>query len=311
MIESPRMSWKYKPLAYTTVTVAWVAYAVLTLLAPEAANTNYHLSLLSLFLLRLTIIVPVHLIWLLALYGTISLRDYAGTIIGSPESRGLTRISSGLIWLLAGFILSPLLAAIMPFVPTGTSHDLLIIVRDHLLALLSLTGFIAIYRGAHELKNNQGLTTWSTPVTLSLLPYAIFSAIFAREFHQAAATPTKLVSRTSASIMPESILIFTLVFPYLSSWLLGILGCISILKYAHGIKGVIYRRGLQQVSIGISLVVVFSISSQILALLARFIIDFELLPLLGIIYVLLCLYGGGFIFIRSGAKKLRRIEEAK
>jgi hypothetical protein len=67
----------------------WAAYASLALLAPLTRNT-YHLTLSQRDLLQLTIIIPVLIIWVLAMNGAVSFLRYAVILAGAWKLRDLT-----------------------------------------------------------------------------------------------------------------------------------------------------------------------------------------------------------------------------
>src|SRR5690554_1094230 len=64
---------------------------------------RYELSTAQVTWLRTTILVPLMLVWLTALYGFVKLLQYAQTIIGSPESRPINLMAKGLMVLAFGF----------------------------------------------------------------------------------------------------------------------------------------------------------------------------------------------------------------
>ena len=86
MIGIPSSTWKYHIHAYILVVLCWIAYAALSLAMPLSTAASYHLTALQMALLRLTIIIPILVIWLVAIRGAVAFKHYASLIKGGIES---------------------------------------------------------------------------------------------------------------------------------------------------------------------------------------------------------------------------------
>jgi hypothetical protein len=308
MTTAQTKAWPSAKLTYLLVVSSWVIYAVLTLLAPQAVSTSYKLNELQLILLRLTVIVPIHLIWLIAAHGAVTLKKYAQMIQGAKEAAGINHLADGLLWTLAYLIASSLLSAIVPFYINLPGYDALVVLRDHLAPAMSLVAFWLLFLGSQELKAVAKFDTWAGPTMWAVAGFAIIAFVLVLEFATAPVVAQSQADLTSVSIVNHGVLIYTLILPYIAAWFLGVLACVNITKYSHRVGGVIYRRALRDVVIGICLVIALAVIIQLLSFASKFLLSLAVLPLLVVVYLLLFIYGLGFVFIRAGAKRLASIE---
>lgn len=303
--------WKYTRATYVVVVVSWVIYALLTLLAPKEANTRFHLSEPELLLLQLTIIIPIHLIWLMAVRGATTFKQYASMIAGSPDADGVNQIADGLLWTLAYFIVTSITGALAPYFANSRTYDGFIIFRDHLAPFISLVAFFLLYRGSHLLRRVTNFVTWTRGTAVALTIFGLFAFLFVLEFALSPTFVTPSATRNALMIMPHGVLLFTIILPYIVAWFLGMLACINITKYAAGVKGQLYRKALSDLVWGIWSVIGFAVAIQAITFAGRFLSSLSLGAILLIVYALLALYGVGFLFVRAGAHKLARIEVAR
>lgn len=299
--------WKYQIPTYVAIVSLWVVYALLTFFAPETASSA-HLDMhgAERILIDLTILIPVHLIWLLAGYGVTTFKNYSIMLKGSKEGAGVDLIADGLLVTLTYFIVSSLFSSAMPYLIHYQHYDGLAVIRDHLAPLFSLVAFFLLYRGSSLLRQVTPFSTWTTSTVWALVAYAVFAAAFVFDF--ATNAPGGGPSRTSVDILPHETLLITLILPYVVAWFLGLLACININKYANHVKGTLYRRALRDLVLGISGIALFVIVIQLIGFANRYFSSWSLGPILAILYGLIILYGIGFVFVASGAKKLARIE---
>jgi hypothetical protein len=307
----PPSNWRYHTYAYALVLLCWVAYTVLTLTLPLTTASQYNLTTLQMTLLRLTIIIPVLIIWLVAIRGAVSFKHYATLIKGGTESKGIARIASGLMWVVASLVVSSLLSAVNQHFTGAPSYGTLVIIRDHITPIFSLIAFILIYQGSHRLRDVAQFSTWTRGTFLMLGIYCIFAFLFVLEFSSSQLSTGSGANRTAAAFLPQGVLLFTLILPYLVGWFFGILATINIVKYTKRVKGTIYKRALRWLTRGLWTVIAFSIAMQILTFVARYLTGLSLGKQLLIVYLLLVFYGLGFFFVRAGAKKLSNIEVAQ
>jgi hypothetical protein len=299
------MRWKYGRLALYLVTACWAAYTIFTFAAPAATNARFQLPAATLDLLRLTIIVPLYFIWTTAARGAIGFKQYAMLVRTGKEGPAFSEMANGLLWTLAYLVLLSLLGSVTQFFMTWLYYDVLVVIREHLPLLCALIGFFLLYRGSDRLHAVSKFTTWTKGTFLTLAGFAVFCILFVLAF---TLNPPAESARTSVDFLPRSLLLVTQILPYLVAWFLGILAGINLAKYAANVKGVLYKKALRKVVIGIWGVVVFSVILQALTLSSRFFVSWHLASLVLLVYALMLFYSFGFVYINKGAKKLSKIE---
>jgi hypothetical protein len=308
MAQTRPKPWEFAKTTYILVVACWVLYATLTLLAPTTAGAVYKLNFFQLSLLRLTFILPVHLIWLLAAVGATTLKQYAVMIREGREAAAINLIASGLLWTLAYLVTNSVLSAIVPFYINSAGYDALIVFRDHLAPLMSVVAFWMIFAGSQQLKSVVHFDTWGGPTMWIISAFGLVSFLLVLEFAMAPTVAQSQADLSSMSLVNHTVLIYTMILPYIIAWFLGVLACINIAKYSQKVGGVIYRQALRDMVIGIWLVIILAVSIQLLTFASKFVLGLAIMPLLVIVYLLLFIYGAGFMYIRSGARKLISIE---
>jgi hypothetical protein len=284
----------------------WLVYTVLSLHAPATTNARFQLSSTWLLVLRLTIIVPLFYIWTTAARGATTFKTYAMLVKDGREGRAFNDIANGLLWTVAYVIALSLSGSMIQFFQHWQYYDALVVIRDHLPIMIALVGFFLLYRGSDRLRNAAEFTTWTSGTFGLLAGYAAFSIALVLGFSQA--TPLQSSAQSSMTILPRTLLLYTQILPYIAAWFMGILAGVNIAKYAKNVKGVLYRRALQNVVYGIWGVVIFSAFLQALALVSRYLLNWQLAEIVLLLYGLMLLYSIGFIFISKGAKYLTKIE---
>ncbi len=264
MTTTPKSSYR---LYYGLVTAVWLLYAAISLTSPQtSAIATYHISGFQLGALKLTIIIPLLLIWLVAAYGALRFRHYSDLIAGEPDGKALRLISIGLGILVAYLISSTFIPAILPHFLKSRWLDALIVAKSHVPLVLGFMAFALIHRGSARLLRVIGVKGWSGRRTIFLLlPYCLFAGIFTWVFFhdpnlQVAANDRLLPSFVTSS----NILIFSYVIPSLVMWFCGCLAALNISAYAKNVRGPIYRTSLLNFVTGIIAVVIFTIVLQLM-----------------------------------------------
>lgn len=300
--------WKHEKTARLILGLCLVIYAALTIFQPHNASSDrYNLTDIQIFLLELTIIIPIAVIWIMAFYGAAHFKRYSELISGSPEAPAIRLIANGLVITLAYLVLNAVLGAALPYLIGSPAHHALLIVRDYVAAATAISALILLYLGSDRLHRIAQFATWTPSTILLLVGYLIFSGLFVWGF--LTFTPYRAAdAQSAAAVVPPTILLFSLILPYLLSWFLGLLSGVNIIRYAKYVKGSIYKKALHDLVLGIWSVVFLVMVLQALSFASRNLAHLGLGAVLILIYVLLVLYGLGFLFVRSGAKKLARLE---
>jgi hypothetical protein len=299
------MGWKYARLTKILVIVAWALYSILSIFAPAATSARFHLAEPALFLLQLTIIIPLFLIWTTAARSASTFKHYAALVKSGREGRAMGDIANGLLWTLVYLVDLSLGGVLVQHFSSWRYFDFLVVIRDHVPALLSLIGFFLLLRGSHRLRHTADFTTWTSGTFFMLTGFAAFCILFVLEF--SLASPNG-VSRTSLDIVPRPILLITQILPYLVSWFMGLLAGLNIAKYSLNVHGILYRKAFRNVVIGIWGVVLFSVIIQVITLSTRYLLNWNLAGIVLLLYGLMLLYSLCFLFINAGAKSLTKLE---
>jgi sulfite exporter TauE/SafE len=96
--------------------------------------------------------------------------------------------------------------------------------------------------------------------------------------------------------------------PYIYTWFIGLLAAYEIYLYAFKTPGIIYRRALKLLALGLGWTIAVSVLSQYITTLTKVRL-LKINALLILVYSLLILLAVGYLLVAWGAKKLQRIEE--
>jgi hypothetical protein len=291
--------------------VAWLVYAGLTLAAPADPSAAFDLSSSQMLLLKLTIIVPVLVIWLIVAHGAGTLKRYTGLIQGGSEYPAINGIAIGVAWAAVYLIALGLPGALIPYFRNSSSISDIVATQNYLPLVLSAVAFVMLYLGSRRLAALAKFDTWTPGSLLVGLIYLIFAAGLTILFSVHPDLVGENVTTSLTHYESRAMLVFTLILPYLVVWFLGVVACINIIKYSRHIKGTIYRGALGNLVVGILGVVAFGIVLQLLQLYSPALTGYGLGVILLILYGIIVLYGLGFGFIASGSRKLIRIEAAE
>ncbi len=252
-------------------------------------------------LLQLTIILPVIAIWGLAWFGATRFKDYSQTIKNSDDGHALGQVSNGLLVIATGLIISGLFAS---FRGWAIQNDLIAqftITNSYLVLIFPLIGFGLMFAGSRQLlKITEARRMEPKKILIALVLVTAAIYIYARGI---------LSGHGSNNLyLNQNLIWLTIVVPYALTWLLGTSTILNIATYQQSVKGIIYRQALRRLSLGLYVVVGFSIGLQLLTLLVSSLQTAGLSTLLIIIQILILFYGLGYLLIAVGAKNLAKIE---
>lgn len=296
---------------YVLVFVALVLlYVCLVFTLPPNPQTleRHGLNVAQARLLNLTVVVPLVIIWLTALYGFVNLRKYASSVAETKEGSAFKYLSYGLMVLAFSLPLNSLTSLLVRHT-SANNPDLiapLTIIRNHFVLILSLVAFCTLVVGARALAKT--LSTKSLPhvPTGSAIGLIILSVIYTWLI---TAKPLNQGMEERSYYLPTGLLIFTLVIPYLLAWKAGMLTTYYLYSYHKKVKGTIFKSAFKDLAIGLGVVVVVAILIQLITTSSAQLNRLNLTPLLGIVYGLLILYAVGYGFVARGAKKLKKFED--
>lgn len=301
----------------TTHAVLWcsllaILYVLLIFLLPANTITQakYSLGAFEYRMIMLLVAVPSIVVWFAAFVGYGALRSYTRSLGNSKEAADFKRLSDGctiLVWSLpitaiATFLLNAWSNSHTNFHPTA------IVVTNYISLILPLIAFTIICLGSHRLLSHIKMQLRLRNMRLMTLIFAAFGIVYCYLTFQ----HLDLSSFTASNnpyFLPLWLLIITLIIPYLYTWFVGLIGAAQIVLFSHHSAGLLYRRALLYLAVGIVAVIISSIALQyinaVIPRVGHLRLDYRL-----VLIILFRMVGAaGFICIAIGANRLKRIEE--
>jgi len=296
------------PRTLLACTALALLYVILGLALPPNTPTvtAYNLSITEYHILVLLISVPLIAVWYAAFYGYARLQEYV-TIVGTaPDGRPLNKIASGLKVLAWGLPLSSIISSLGGGIVHSHANLAAVsfIIIHYLSLLISLIAFAYISTGSRGLMDLTKTYPTLSAVRWLLVVLTIIGVIFSYFTINAAHLPSP-----NPYFMPIGWVLFTLLVPYLFAWFMGLLAAYEIYLYSRRAKGLLYRRALAYLALGILITIIISIVFQYIASDTMHLRKITFSWLFLGIYVLFVVYAAGFVLISAGVKKLRKIEE--
>lgn len=302
----------YDEKVYILVFIALlVIYFLLALTLPQDTQIlkKFGLSEASARLLSLSIVVPLTVIYLAALYGFVRVKDYADQILNTKEGPYFRHIANGLMFLAFSLPLNSILSSLRSYVRHAYPHLMsdITILRQYLALALTFAAILFISRGAqglyHTLKPS-GSSRQSLNGFVFLVPIiltSLYTWLIVQQGSNDAGEPP--------FFLPDWAIIFTIVIPYVYLWCIGIWAAVQMHRYQYNVKGIVYKRAIDYLSKGLAGIILISIVLQLLTTLSGVLNRWDVAPLMFVIYVLIGLYAVGYGLVARGAKKLKKLEE--
>jgi hypothetical protein len=291
-----------------------IIYSLLTVVTPPSRYTlsKYHVDSFQLFVLQLAVMLPYLVIWVIGLVGYLRLHEYTVAMGRSKDGKAFGTISVGVLWFALWPPLSSLINAagglVMAHHPPLT--DDVIRIENYANLLILVPAFVYIYLGARRLVLTvRGLVpAVSQRTTLFFIAFSAFYTFVtledaARRIPADAATP-------ASYYLADWLIVLTIVIPRLLMWYLGVQGVQLIRQYRRKVPGVIYRKALQRLAIGIGVTVLMIILLRLLQSLMNPLSHLSLSLLFLLVYALLIGLAVGYVLIAKGSRQLQNIEEA-
>lgn len=304
-MQKPHLRHIYYYIAYLIFSVI---YITISLLAPIAPN-RFNLSTARTHFLQLTILLPAVLIWLTAVYGVEKLHSYAKLIKGSRDGRAFAILSLGLTFLVGSIFINSLVGLVRPWALKDEWLAAYTIFSNYLSMLLPLFAYAIMYAGSSQLlqtiKTKAPKRNWVVIILLVLIIGAGY-LISLHNYDYLTSTPDP--TKYSSFYMSDIMIILTLGIPYMVGWALAIKAMFNLNQYRKSVKGAIYRRSLLRLEIGTLIVILFYVAVQMLVAFSTYFSHVGLGSILAFLYILIILYGAGFLIMASGARRLSKIE---
>lgn len=286
--------------------IALIIYSLFLLLPKplQATLIQYHLSVLGVRLIYVTVILILIVIWFAGLYGYMKIKSYAELIEGDKDGKQISKLSKGIFLLVIWQPVSTVVSIVLKHYSLR-HHDLVpaVTILDNYLSLIfPFVGFIYIGMAARGLSD----LVRKRPnyfVNNLLILFIIYIGII---YFRLVATTT---NRSAIYHMSIWLILTTLIAPYVFMWSVGLRATYEIYIYRQKVKGLVYRQSWRYLAVGIAWLIVTSIIFQYVSTLGARLDHLSIYWLLIIIYSLLVILSAGFILIAIGARKLKKIEE--
>jgi hypothetical protein len=280
-----------------------------TLFLPPEANA-YGLSQTEIKLLGFSIILPIIVIWFVALYGSLRFKIYAQSIVRSSDGRSLNLIANGLLVLVYSLAVNSTLQSFNPVMRQHYNFQTWSVLVDHIAVIGALAAFWLIYLGARGLSrmvNHRDLQSTWTRLGAILVPFALLYIweILHNPYRNFSPDPGHIPS----FYLTDTMLLLTLCLPYILTWVIGLGAVASLSVYYRYSKGVIYRRSLTGLIYGLGSIIGSSIVIQLITAIAPSLARLGLHEVLALLYGLIIIYAAGHVLILNGARKLALIED--
>ncbi len=301
--------------AYFLFGIFTLVYVALTLWAPTDTDilTRYDLTSSEARNLRLTVTLPYIVIWFFAIFGFVRLKTYSHLIRKSSHGKSLSTIANGLFVLAVGLPLraigNRLVSLAEDLQPHLAATSTIIVNYIDIIAGLVAVGLI--YTGSQRLmktttkSNNKTAPPYLVMIVLALIGTSYTYLTFTNPVRQFPAAE----GGHAAYYLPDFLLLFTVVLPYLIIWYMGLHAAYFIRIYRKSVQGIIYKKALAYLAAGIVFVVLSRVAMRYMASLNTIVEAWTLQYLLAIIYCLLIFIAIGYGLIAKGAEKLKKIEE--
>ena len=287
-----------------------VIYVTASLLAP-LGPTRFKITPSKTHVLQLTILLPVVIIWTVAIYGAERFKSYTDRIKHDKDGAALGKISTGFLILIFGIIFNGLFGILRSWAAKDGWLSAFTIGSNFLSAVFPLIAYSFMFAGSNQLRKLTKERSQNQLASIALagvlLAIGVIYVIVLVNYKYANSTPDH--TRYSSFYMSDPLIILTLAVPYLIGWGLALKTALNLDQYRKAVKGVIYRAALLKLVIGIYIIVAFYIFVQLLVAFSTYLATAGLSSILAIFYLLVVSYGVGFIVMALGAKKLTQIED--
>jgi hypothetical protein len=278
-------------------------------LPPDPSFLEKHgVSALHTKLLGLTVVIPISLVYLGALYGFVRVQDYAIKVGNTKEGPHFRNLAIGLMILAFSLPVRSIIGSVGNYWKHAQPHLFsdISIFRNYVTVILSLLAIYYIAKGARGLYGTLKRQTLDYNNIYVLIGTIMLASVYTwLVVSQGLSDP-----RNNTFFLPMWLVIFTITIPYVLSWCIGAWAVAQLYKYEKGVKGTVYKRAIDLIAKGIAVIILISILLQLLGSLTGMLNRLDLTPLLLVIYVLVAFYVVGYGLVARGAKKLKQIEEA-
>jgi hypothetical protein len=309
VLRNARRLARHATLSYVTLAAA---YVLLIFILPPSHTTMrlYHMTSLQYKTVLLLVSIPSLIVWLAAFMGYIRLRLYADSVSESEDGRHFSRLASGAAWLAWSLPVTALLILVLNgFANRWPAwHPASIIVGNYAVLLPVLIAFTMIGGAARSLLQSAQVRISLSATRLIMFFFAAAGVLYCYLVFRNLDL-SSLGASQNPFFLPVWLLVVTLIVPYIYAWLVGVLAAYEITLFSNNAGGLLYRRALRLLAVGLVAVIAGSIALQYIGGVhpgaSYLVLDGRLLA----VTIFRLISGAGFLLLARGADKLKRIEE--
>jgi hypothetical protein len=292
---------------------SWIAlYLILALLLPanKSVMHAYNLSANQYHLLFLFIVLPYAGIWYAAFYGYTMMQKYVALISTTKEGTNFQTLANGFGWLAWSLPITAVSTLLLYSYANSSVqfHAASVIINNYIVLILPLIGFVLLRKSSQKLLSTAHLiiSRWQMVLIGSLFATLGVAYCLVTFRHL---DLNSVANSANPFYLPNWLVLVSLTLPFLVSWLIGLTAAFELFIFSKESSGLLYRRSLLLLALGVFGVVISSVSLQYLNIMSPAHGNLSLNYQLFFAYMIRFVSAVGYILIAIGALRLKRIEE--
>lgn len=308
---------------YIIIGLAIALYLFLTFNTPTNPETleKYDLTPANLFWLRMTLIVPILLVWVAGAHAFTAISRHvnllrADTNIDSDNSLfAFSKLRVGIGIIFWSFVASSLMNTISTYIAGGGSdyawRPMIVILRNYINIFSLLIGFIFILMSAKlflsKVSGEKRISkNWmiALGIIFSALAFIYLDLIFANPFRSVAPP-----GENATFYLPDSLIILTVIGPVFAAWIIGLFATKKLSIYSRLVEGKIYKDLFRNVVIGLNALIILSVfSNSLSAMGSQKLAGLDLSGILVLVYFIVAMLSIAYLYLARAFAKLSKIE---
>jgi hypothetical protein len=269
----------------------------------QITSGQYHILLLFAEL-------PLLAIWFAAFYGYRRLHQYAEALDGAPEAKAIKRLAYGCTWLAWSLPIPTLISLICNGIANAHPgfHSASIIIANYINVVFALIALTIISSASRSLLNQSKAVIGTRNTQLLLILFVLIGVTYC--YFTFGHLDLKHAGDTNNPyFMPSWLITFTVIAPSLYTWFVGLVAAFDISSVARKSSGLLYRRSLQLLASGLTLVIASLVAVQYVHSVVPRVGHLSINGTFLTINIFYLVAISGFALMSYGANRLKKIEE--
>lgn len=296
---------------FSSVIALWLLTTGYTLTrSVQVSIDRYNTTEAQLRLIQVVISLPMLFIYLAIGFAVVGFVVYTNRIKGSKEHKGYSSLTKGLVLALGYFFVTAVFNVIRSRYQPGEDQSNFIIVRNYTGLLINLFIYGYFWQASKQLvstlKEKSGLAKnirWAQVLILAFT--AIYAYLVFQNPNRTNAS-SDLIQPTFA--LPDILIVFTIILPYLLTWLMAAMAVVNFSFYAKNVSGIIFKQVFRDLARGFAFITGLAISLQIIGQFSEFWASTGLGSILLIIALIFFALVFAYLQFGLAARKLDKIE---